>query len=56
MQQRLIWAVNFSSASQEIPRILRDPKVQYRLHYSPSLSPVLNQTNLVHGRVLYFED
>jgi len=29
------WEANWFAASQEIPRISRDPKVHYRTHKSP---------------------
>jgi len=35
-------------ASQEIPRLLWDTKIHYRIHKSPPLASVLSQMNAIH--------
>ena len=42
------WASNWFAASQEIPRISRNPKVHYRTHKRPQPVSILGQPNPVH--------
>ena len=42
------WAANWFEASQEIPRISRNPNVHYRTHKRPPPVSILGQLNSVH--------
>jgi len=48
MVQSPSWEANWFAASQEIPRISRNPKVHYRTHKRPPTVPILGQPNPVH--------
>jgi len=42
------WAANWFAASQEIPRISRNPKFHYRTHNRPPPVSILGQPNPIH--------
>jgi hypothetical protein len=44
MEQTQSWEANSHLASQEIPRLLSNPKLHYRVHKSQPLVPILSQT------------
>ena len=48
MVQSPSWEANWFAASQEIPRILWNPKVHYRTQKRPPPVPILCQPNPVH--------
>jgi hypothetical protein len=47
MKQSPSWKANWFAASQEIPRVLWNPKVPYRTHQRPTPIPILSQPNPV---------
>ena len=48
MVQSPSWEANWFAASQEIPRISRNPKLHYRTHKRPPHVSILGQPNPVH--------
>ena len=48
MVQSPSWEANWFPASQEIPRISRNPKVHYRTHKRPPPVSILGKPNPVH--------
>ena len=53
MEQSHSWEANGFSASQEIPRILRSPKVHYHVHKWPPPVPILSHLDPFHTPTSY---
>jgi hypothetical protein len=54
MEQGPSWEANCFAASQEIPRILWNPKVPHRTHKRPPPIPIMSQPNPVPTRTSHF--
>jgi hypothetical protein len=56
MEHSPSWEANRSSATQEIPRDLCNPKVYFRVHRRPPPVPILIKLHPVHAPIPFLSD
>jgi hypothetical protein len=49
MEQTPAWEADSHSASQEIPRLILNPKDHYRIHKNPPLVAITGQINVANS-------
>jgi hypothetical protein len=54
MEETRSWKADSDSTSQEIPRLLWNPKIPYRVHKSPPLVPIPSQMLPTHFHKIHF--
>jgi hypothetical protein len=54
MKHNPSWEANRFAACQEIPCILRNPEIHYRIHKWPPPVSILRQLNPVHTHISHF--
>jgi len=55
MEQPPSWEDSRFSSSQEIPRIVRNQDVQYRIHNSTPPASILSEINSIHAPSLFLK-